>query len=131
MTKQSSGLPLEGVRVLDFTTILAGPHITQWLGVLGAEIIKVETHSRVESRLVSVIAKTPRRMGLNESDSFAIHNYSKKSVTLNMKHPDALDIAKELVKHCDVITENFAGDTLDRWGLSFPEIQALRPDAIA
>ncbi len=130
MTNPSSGLPLEGVRVLDFTTILAGPHITQWLGVLGAEIIKVETHLRAESRLVSVIAKTPRRMGLNESDSFAIHNYSKKSITLNMKHPEALGLARELVKKCDIITENFAGDTMARWGLGFDEIRALRPNAI-
>src|SRR5690606_18802894 len=130
MTNPSSGLPLEGVRVLDFTTILAGPHITQWLGVLGAEIIKVETHLRAGSRLVSVTAKTPMRMGLNESDSFAIHNYSKKSITLNMKHPEALGLARELVKKCDIITENFAGDTMARWGLGFDEIRALRPNAI-
>ena len=123
-------LPLEGVRILDFTTILAGPHLTQWLGVMGAEVIKVETHLRVESRLVSVIAKTPRRMGLNESDSFAIHNYSKKSITLNMKHPDALAYAKRLVQASDVVAENFAGGTMQKWGLGLDVMQALRPGLI-
>jgi crotonobetainyl-CoA:carnitine CoA-transferase CaiB-like acyl-CoA transferase len=124
------GRPLDGLRVLDFTTILAGPHLTQWLAVLGAEVIKIETHLRAESRLVSVLAKTPRKMGVNESDSFAIHNYAKKSVTVNMKKPEGLALVRRLVGLSDIVTENFGGSVMQRWGLGYDDLCTLRPDVI-
>lgn len=123
-------LPLAGVRVIDFTTILAGPHLTQWLATLGAEVIKVETVLRAESRLVSVVAKTPRTMGLNESDSFAIHNHGKKSIRLNMKRPEAVEIARRLIAQSSIVAENFGGDVMARWGLGFDRLSAEQPGLI-
>lgn len=127
---RNASLPLDGVRIIDFTTILAGPHLTQWLSVMGAEVIKIETALRVESRLVSVVAKTPRTMGLNESDSFAIHNHGKKSITLNMKRPEAVEIARALIAQSDMVAENFGGDVMSRWGLGYEHLVTDQPGLI-
>ena len=121
-------LPLEGIRVIDFTTILAGPHITQWFGLMGAEVIKIETNLRLESRFLSILgARSP---GPNQGETFAVHNFSKKSITLNMKHPESVSLIKELVKISDIVTENFGGSIMDRWGLGYEEIKKLKPDII-
>ena len=123
-------LPLEGIRVIDFTTVLAGPYMTEWMGVMGAEIIKIETNSRLSDRLALARSSKPRYVGVNESYSFALNNYSKKSITLNMKQPKAVELTKELVKISDIVTENFGGSVMDQWGLGYEELKQHKPDII-
>ena len=123
-------LPLEGMRVIDFTNVLAGPYMTEWLGVMGAEVIKIETNSRLSDRLALARSSKPRRVGVNESYSFVLNNYSKKSITLNMKQPKAVDLAKELIKISDIVTENFGGPVMDQWGLSYEELKQLKHNII-
>jgi len=118
-------LPLEGVRVVDFTTAQAGAHCTQWLGVMGAEVIKIESRVRPDVTRLSSRAET-----LDQSASFVSFNSGKKSITLNMNQPKAVQIVKELVKLSDVVTENFGGATMERWGLGYPELKRLKPDII-
>ncbi len=123
-------LPLEGIRVLDFTQMWAGPHATEWLSVMGAEVIKVETNLRIDYlRTVGAPAHLAGK-GPNVGSCFASLAWGKKSITLNMNTPQAQGIAKKLVKISDVVAENFGGSVLDRWGLSYEEMKKIKPDII-
>ena len=121
-------LPLSGFRIVDFTTAEAGAHMTQWLAVMGAEVIKVETKLRPDVTRQHTV--TERVTQTNQSADFAALNCSKKSITLNMKQPRAIELIKELVKKSDIVTENFGGAVMDRWGLGFQELKKLKPDII-
>ncbi|HZU98695.1 MAG TPA: CoA transferase, partial [Planctomycetota bacterium] len=117
--------PLEGVRVLDLTRILAGPYATMKLGDMGAEIIKVEKPGEGDD---TRSWGPPFYNGL--STYFLAVNRSKRSITLDLKHPKAQDVLERLVKSCDVVFENFRPGTLEKQGLSWERIQALNPRAI-
>ncbi len=119
-------LPLEGIRVIDFTMVVAGPHLTQWLGVMGAEVIKIESSLRPD--IERTMFKQPK--GPTMSAAFTSYNYSKKDITLNMTQPKAVELVKELVKLSDIVTENFGGPVLERWGLGYPELKKLKPNII-
>ncbi|MFH1381630.1 MAG: CoA transferase [Chloroflexota bacterium] len=122
-------LPLDGIRAIDFTTVAAGPHATQWLGVMGAEVIKVETILRPDTlRGAFPPGKVPDKPAI--SSSFAAHDFSKKDITLNMTQPKAIGLLKELVKVSDIVAENFGGSVLDRWGLGYADLKKLKPDII-
>ena len=123
-------LPLEGIRVLDFCQMWAGPHATEWLSVMGAEIIKVETKSRID--YMRTVGAPPGLAGTgpNVGSTFATLNWGKKSITLNMNQPKAQELAKKLIQICDVVAENFGGGVLERWGLSYEEMKKIKPDII-
>jgi benzylsuccinate CoA-transferase BbsF subunit len=123
-------LPLTGIRIMDFGQMWAGPHLTQWLAVIGAEVIKVETHLRVDFMRQIGIPPGFERDDYNAGTAFASLNYGKKSITLNMNEPGAVELAKKLVKMCDVVTENFGGPVLERWGLGYEELKKIKPDII-
>ncbi len=116
---------LEGVRVLDFTQYLSGPHCTSVLGELGAEVIKIEMPGRGEPER-QAMPMTPRR----ESYQFLSYNRGKKSVTLNLKDPRGTDIALKLAARADVLVENFAPGGMERLGLSYDEVRGLNPRII-
>src|SRR5215471_20839441 len=83
--KVMSRLPLEGVRIADFGWILAAPQCTAWLAVMGAEVIRIESHKRLDP--IRFIGQNPRELkGPDGSPLFNGRNYSKKSVTLNLGH---------------------------------------------
>jgi benzylsuccinate CoA-transferase BbsF subunit len=123
-------LPLEGIRVLDFCQMWAGPHATEWLSVMGAEVIKVETASRID--YMRTVGAPPGMAGKdpNVGSAFASLNWGKKSITLNMTTPKGQELAKKLIKICDVVSENFGGGILERWGLSYEEMKKIKPDII-
>jgi benzylsuccinate CoA-transferase BbsF subunit len=123
-------LPLSGIRVLDFCQMWAGPHATEWLSVMGAEVIKVETGTRID--YMRTVGAPPGLAGTgpNVGSAFASLNWGKKSISLNMTTPKARELAKKLIKICDVVAENFGGGVLERWGLSYDEMKKIRPDII-
>jgi benzylsuccinate CoA-transferase BbsF subunit len=123
-------LPLEGIRVLDFCQMWAGPHATEWLSVMGAEVIKLETNIRVD--YMRTVGAPPGMAGKNNNvgSAFATLNWGKKSISLNMNQPEAQDLARRLVKICDIVAENFGGGVLERWGLSYAEMKKIKPDII-
>ena len=121
-------LALDGIRVVDFTTAEAGAHMTQWLAVMGAEVIKIETKLRPDVTRLHTVKECVTQT--EQSADFAALNCSKKSITLNMKEPKAIELIKELVKISDVVTENFGGAVMDRWGLGFQELKKFKPDII-
>ena len=111
---------LDGVRILDFTHVQSGPTCTQLLAWMGAEVIKVERPGEGD----------PTRGQLRyipEVDSlyFTMLNHNKRSITIDGKKPDGKQLLERLVKHCDVLVENFAPGALDRMGFSWERIQQL------
>ncbi len=121
--------PLKGIRVADFTWVWAGPHCTLQLANLGAEVIRVETSTRIcVTRMLPPFADF--QMGPNRSGYFNQYNQGKKSLALDMKRPEALDVAKRLCAASDVVVENFAAGVMDRMGLGYDVLRALKPDVI-
>ena len=123
-------LPLSNIKVLDFTQVRVGPQLTQWLAVMGAEVIRVETKLRPESFKMTgnpgnITAPTKNRVGY-----FASLNYSKKSITINMKNPKSLDLVKDLLKHIDIVAENFRTGVMERWGMGYADLKKINPSII-
>jgi len=124
-----SRLPLEGIRVADFTWVWAGPFCTLQLAHLGAEVIRIETASR--PCITRLLPPWPdNKPGVNRSGYFNQYNQNKRSLTLNLKTPEALEIAKNLVAKSDIVAENFAGGVMDRMGLGYDVLKRIKPDII-
>jgi crotonobetainyl-CoA:carnitine CoA-transferase CaiB-like acyl-CoA transferase len=123
-------LPLEGIRVLDFCQMWAGPHATEWLSIMGAEVIKLETLTRLDYMRTVGAPQGLAGTGPNVGSAFASLSWGKKSITLNMTTPKAQELAKKLIRRCDVVAENFGGGVLERWGLGYTQMQELKPDII-
>jgi crotonobetainyl-CoA:carnitine CoA-transferase CaiB-like acyl-CoA transferase len=117
------------VRVADFTWVWAGPFCTLQLAHLGAEVIRVETATRpCVTRLLPPFAEF--EPGLNRSGYFNQFNQGKKSITLDLKRPEAIAIAKRLCAASDVVVENFAAGVMDRMGLGYEVLRRVRPDVV-
>jgi formyl-CoA transferase len=119
------GKALEGVRILDFTHVQSGPTCTQLLGYMGADCIKVERPG------VGDITRGQLR-DVKGADSlyFTMLNGNKRSITIDSKHPKGKEILDRLIKHCDVLVENFAPGALDRMGLTWDYIHKTNPRMI-
>ncbi|MDB5921821.1 MAG: CoA-transferase, partial [Betaproteobacteria bacterium] len=124
-----SHLPLEGVRVTDFSWIGAGSYATKILGDLGANVIKIESTKALDQLRTGGPFKDKKK-GVNRSGYFADRNTSKRSITINMKHPRALDLVKKLIAKTDIVANNFTPGVMERFGLGYAEVQALKPDII-
>lgn len=125
----SKRAPLAGLRVADFTWVWAGPFCTLQLAHLGAEVIRVESATRLcVTRLLPPFAKF--KAGPNRSGYFNQYNQGKKSITLDLKQPDALEVAKRLCANSDIVVENFAAGVMDRMGLGWDVLRRLRPDLV-
>ena len=117
--------PLEGIEVLDFTHVLAGPHATMILGDLGAEIIKIEVPGKGDSTRLS---GPPFQAG--ESAYFFIVNRNKKSVCVDLKKKEGVELMRDLVKDCDILVESFRPGVMDKLGLGFEAMKKIKPDLI-
>ncbi len=122
MTESSA--PLAGVRVADFSVHAAGPFAGMILAALGADVIKVESAARLD------ITRRPHAMYGKPPSSFEQVNASKRSVTLNLKEPRALELAYDLVRVSDVALENFRPGVMARLGLGYPQLREIKPDII-
>lgn len=125
----SSGKPLDGVRILALEQMQSLPWATQLLGRLGAEVVKVEHPKGGDSGRASLPAMTDpegRRVGA----TFLRNNLSKRSICVDLKHPDGRQVVLDLAKEFDVVCENFKAGTLDRLGLGWDDVHAAAPQAI-
>jgi len=120
----SNAGPLAGIKILDFTHVLSGPFATALLGDLGADIIKVENPMGDSTRW----AVPPDQN--SESSYFFCVNRNKRSMILNMKKPESVEIIKRLVKDCDVVMENFRPGVMDRLGIGQDALTEIKPDLI-
>jgi len=118
--------PLAGIRVADFTWVWAGPFCTLQLAHLGAEVIRVETATRLcVTRLLPPYPDM--QAGTNRSGYFNQYNQGKKSITLDLKRPEAVEVARRLCAASDVVAENFAAGVMDRAGLGYETLRQRRP----
>ena len=123
-----SQLPLKGIRVADFGQVIAAPVTAQMLGWLGAEVVLVETESRFTTRVWPPFADG--QFGINQSGGFNLVNSNKVSCSLDLSHPDALEVAKGIIRVSDVLVENYATGSMERLGLGYDEVKKLQPDII-
>src|SRR5271155_1328735 len=119
------GKALEGVRILDFTHVQSGPTCTQLLAWFGADVIKVE-------KAVGGDITRDQLRDIPDADSlyFTMLNHNKRSMTLDTKSEGGKLVLERLVKHCDVMVENFAPGALDRMGFTWERVQELNPRMI-
>ncbi|MCS6925422.1 MAG: CoA transferase [Candidatus Binatia bacterium] len=121
--------PLSGIRVADFCWAWAGPYGALQLAHLGAEVIRIESTTRMcPSRLIPPWAENER--GINRAGYFNQYNQGKRSITLNLKKPEGVEIAKRLVAKSDIVMENFAAGVMDKMGLGYEALRAVKPDII-
>jgi crotonobetainyl-CoA:carnitine CoA-transferase CaiB-like acyl-CoA transferase len=134
--------PLQGVKILDFAWFLASAGGTRFLAAMGAESFKVEWKDNPDTRLAAMApvggraardtAKGPLP-GVKDSDmggQFNNKNAGKRGISLNIRHPKGLQIAKDLVRICDVVAEGFSPGVLQRLGLGYEVMKSIRPDII-
>lgn len=121
---QPEQLPLEGVRVIELGTLLAGPFAGRLLADFGAEVIKVEPPGKPD----------PMRNWGKEKDGvglwWPVQSRNKKSITLNLRVKEGQAVLKDLVKEADILIENFRPGTMEKWNLSYEELSAINPGLI-
>jgi crotonobetainyl-CoA:carnitine CoA-transferase CaiB-like acyl-CoA transferase len=115
--------PLDGIVVLDFSRVLAGPHCGRALADLGARVIKIEPPAGDLTRFCY-----PRRNSI--SSYFAQQNTGKDNISLDLTKPEATDIILGLVEHADVVIENFRPGVMKRLGLDYERLAAIRPELV-
>ncbi len=118
--------PLEGIRIADFSHIMAGPYATHLLRLLGAEVIKVEAPGRGDA--MRYYGNDRAYDGM--APAFIAVNAGKKSVALDLKNPAAVEAAKRLIARSDVVIENFRPGVMARLGLGYPTARALKRDIV-
>ena len=135
-------MALDGIRVFDFTWFLASAGGTRFLSALGAECIKVEWAANPDTRLgamAPVGGRDARRKatgpleGLTDADmggQFNNKNAGKRGISLNVRHPQGLEIARKMVAVSDIVAEGFSPGVMDRWGLGYDVLRSIKPDII-
>jgi crotonobetainyl-CoA:carnitine CoA-transferase CaiB-like acyl-CoA transferase len=142
LSRRGKPFALHGIRILDFTWFLASAGGTRFLAAFGAESIKVELKSHPDTRLAAMApiggraarekATAPLR-GVTDPDmggQFNNKNPGKRGISLNVRHPKGLEIAKRLVAMSDIVAEGFSPGVLDNWGLGYDALRAIKPDII-
>jgi crotonobetainyl-CoA:carnitine CoA-transferase CaiB-like acyl-CoA transferase len=109
---------LNGLRILDFTRVMAGPYATRILADFGAEVIKVQSQ------------KTAKGTEFNPGAYFNIWNRNKRSITLDLSRPEARQLALKLVAISDVVIENFAPRVMSNWAMAYEDLKAVKHDLI-
>ena len=142
LSPRGKPFPLNGVRILDFTWFLASAGGTRFLSAFGAESIKVELKSHPDTRMAAMAPVGGREARetataplppVNDSDmggQFNNKNPGKRGISLNVRHPKGLEIAKRLVAMSDIVAEGFSPGVLDNWGLGYDVLRSIKPDII-
>ncbi|HJP40252.1 MAG TPA: CoA transferase [Dehalococcoidia bacterium] len=127
--EEGSALPLEGVKVLDFTWAVAGPATTRALADYGATVVRIESTTRLDSARTFQPYKNGEA-GPENSACYADVNAGKLDLSLNMSKQEARDVAKELARWADVVIENYSPGTMERMGLSYAALRETNPQVI-
>ena len=122
----ATDLPLKGVRIVDFTRVLAGPLSTMLLGDLGAEVIKIERPGHGDDTRDWGI-----RIGQTETTYYYAFNRNKRSVVLDLSDQDDLQIARRMIEDADAVIENLRPGVMERLGLGYEQLKALNPSIVA
>lgn len=129
--KSTKPRPLDGIRVVDFTWVRAGPWAARWLGTLGADVIKVEWPENLDILRQNRFTIPPGvEPGPNSTGQFADTNANKRGISINTRTEKGLSLVKQLIGVSDVVIENFSSRIMQQWGLSYEEMRKLRPDLV-
>lgn len=126
----SEQLPLTGVRVVAFTWVWAGPLAGMQLAHLGADVIRVESTSRLDTLRAGAPPFWGGQPGPNRSGYVNQYNQGKRSVTLNLKCPEGIEVAYELIRHADIVLDNFGAGALERMGFGYEKLRTIKPDIV-
>jgi benzylsuccinate CoA-transferase BbsF subunit len=122
--------PLAGIRIADFTWAWAGPQGSLLLGMLGAEVIKIESRVRLDHSRVHSLTAGSMQGGIDASPIFNDLNLGKRSVTLNLRTERGRDLVKQLVAKSDVVLQNMRPGVLDKLGLGYEDLCAVKSDIV-
>lgn len=122
-------LPLEGIRIADFTWIGAGSFTTKLFADHGADVIKIESADRLDP-LRGSRPYAEGVPGINRSGYFADRNSNKKSITLNLKTAEGQALARQLIETSDIVANNFTPGTMEKFGLGYEDVKKIRRDVI-
>lgn len=126
--RRPTRLPLDGVRVLDFCWMAAGPLITEMLANMGADVIKIESASGIDT--VREFSHPPKGFTIDTGAFFNDTNTDKRSLTLNLHHPKTKELILEMLPHFDLVTNNFAPGAMEKFHLTYDELREHKPDVI-
>ena len=130
MTPDAKTAALKGIRVVEFAVFAAGPLVGKHLAEHGAEVIRVESNTSPDGFRVHYPPFKDNKAGLERGGSYALFNDQVLNVTLDLKQPKAVSLAKQLVSKADIVIENFAADVMDRLGLAYAHLLLEKPDLI-
>jgi formyl-CoA transferase len=116
--------PLQGVRVIEMGTLIAGPFCARILAEFGAEVIKIESPDGGDP------LRTWRKLYQGNSLWWFAQARNKKSLTLNLKLPEAQEIVRRLAQNADIVVENFRPGAMEKWGLGWEQLSAINPGLI-
>jgi CoA:oxalate CoA-transferase len=125
--------PLEGIRVIDLTKIVAGPNATRLLATMGAEVIRVEWHDQRALDMLRMIRPSVpdgNPDSLNRSGLFNNLNAGKYGITLNLSLPQGRDLFKRLIAKASVLCENYSPEQMESWELGYPVLSQVNPELI-
>ncbi len=123
-------LPMSGIRVTDFSWFGAGPYATRLLAAYGAEVIRIESNSKIDGMRWQAPRKPDVTPTYNISGMFNNFNPGKLGITLNLNHPKGIEIAKKLVSISDVVLDNFNPGVMAKWGLGYKDLAAVKSNII-
>ncbi|HLZ71460.1 MAG TPA: CoA transferase [Dehalococcoidia bacterium] len=123
-------LPLAGVRVADFTWVVAGPVLTMQLAHLGADVIKIESATRLDTGRAAIPPFWKGQRTPNTGGFFNQYSQGKRSLQINARHPRAMEILHELIRRSDIVADNFGAGVMPRMGLGYEELKRIKPDII-
>lgn len=121
---------LDGLKVADFSWVGAGPRATKDLADNGADVVKIESRKRLDLGRMSPPFARGESKNPDASAFFAQTNTSKKSVTIDLSNPEGIEVARALINWSDVVVENFGPGFMDRIGLGYDQLRAIKPDII-
>ncbi|MCA1647703.1 MAG: CoA transferase [Chloroflexi bacterium] len=124
-----TGLPLDGVRVVSFSTAFAGPTTSRYLADYGAEVIKVESLRRSDNTRNSPDSRR-EPSGVATSPQFQHFNRNKRDIAIDLSQERGRELMRALVQRTDVVTENFSGRVMNNWGMDYQSLRQVRPDII-
>jgi len=123
-------LPLEGIRVADFSWIINGPQIAQWLATMGAEVIKIESQVYIDIGRINPSGMADRIAGFNRNGYYHALNYGKKAITLNLATDKGRALADDIIRKSDIVLECFPTPAATKLGITYERVRAVKPDIV-
>ncbi len=121
-------LAFSGLKIIDFTQVMAGPYASQLLAMLGADVIKIETPGQGDQLRDMLKAEETEQYGM--SPAFMSTNVGKRSITLDLKHPMSREIIERLLRDADAMMENFKAGSIERLGFGYQDVKKINPNIV-